>query len=311
MTILTSEPSSLTIDKDTIGQVAASRSLEVKRNKEPLTITVFNDSLSKTVNIKSKNSFAYWLNVYPNWHFWTGFYIDTKTKKRYTYPRTVYVDLGGSDSTYLTYNPVSDPLNKQTHIFKLTPLKIVGFSNPSVELSYELKTSRSFSTQIMASYMLPFSVIEIANDFKPEMKGYRVSLEERFYLKKSAPLGTYLSFEINYLNNQYKDIWYFGVKEIYTDTTYNFTNYPDTFGVKKQTYSLNFKYGYQKIFNRFSIDIYAGLGLRYKDVKHFDRIKPEDEMELPRHPNMYYMTNREGKYWTISIPLNIKIGWAF
>lgn len=113
------------------------------------------------------------------------------------------------------------------------------------------------------------------------------------------------------MKNRYKDIGYFGVKNIYSDTTYNFTNYPDSFGIKKQTYSLNFKLGYQFIFKRLSFDLYAGLGLMRKNVKHFDRIDPSDEMEMPRHPNIYYIANREGKYWAVSIPLNIRIGWLF
>lgn len=50
---------------------------------------------------------------------------------------------------------------------------------------------------------------------------------------------------------------------------------------------------------------------KYKDVLHTDRLKPEDEMEIPRHPNVYYSSNKEGKYWTISLPLNIRIGWIF
>ena len=311
LTILTSEPSNLAIDKDTISGLTTSNSFAFNRDKKPLIVTVFNDSLSKTVIIKSKNSFAYWLNIYPNWHLWTGFYFDTKNKKRYTYPKTVYIDLAAKDSSYLAYKPLDKLYDKYSSIFKITPLKIVGLVNPSIELSYERKTSRSFSTQIMASYMLPLSVLDIGSDFKPDIKGFRVAIEEKFYLNKSAPFGPYLSFELNYLNNQYKDIWNFGVENIYTDPTYNFTNYPDTFGIKKQTYSFNFKYGYQKIVNRFTFDLYAGIGLRYKDVKHFDRIKPEDEMEMPRHPNIYYIANREGRFWMISIPLNVKVGWTF
>ncbi len=307
VTIITSNLNNLVIDKDTIKNISTSNSFTFDRDKKPITITTFNDSLTKTVSVKSKNSFAYWLNLYPNVHLWTGFYIDTKTKKRYTYPKTVYIDLSSNDISYLTYKPFDNFRN----IFKITPLKLVGIVNPSVELSYERKTGHSFSTQLMASYLLPISVMDIGNDFKPDIKGFRVSLEEKYYFKKSAPLGPYVSFEFNYLNNQYKDVWNFGVKNIYSDTTYNFTNYPDTFGIKKQTYSFNLKFGYQLIVKRLSFDIYGGLGLRYKDVKHFDRINPNDDMEMPRHPNVYYITNLEGKYWTVSIPLNVRIGWTF
>ncbi len=311
LTIITSEPSNLVISRDTIKDLSASKSFTFDRDIKPIEVTAFNDSLSKTISIESRNSFTYWLNSIPNLHLWTGFYIDTKTKKRYTFPKTVYIDLTAEDSSYLTYKPLDRTYDEYSDIFKITPLKLLGVVNPSIELSYERRTGRSFSTQLMASYLLPISIMYMGNDLKPDIKGFRVSIEEKYYFKRSAPLGPYVSFEFDYLNNRYKDIWNFGVKNIYSDPPLIFTNYADTFGIKKQTYSFNLKFGYQLLVDRLFFDFYVGLGLRYKDVKHFDRINPNDEMEKPRHPNFYYITNLDGKYWTISIPLNVRIGWAF
>lgn len=305
ITIITNEPSRLVVANDTVENGTLSSSFTFDRDKKPIVVTAFTDSLTKTVSIKAKNSFAYWLNIYPNWHLWTGFYIDTKTKKRYKYPKTVYIDIPIKDSSYLTYKPLEKPYNKYSNILKITPLKIIGTVNPSIEASYERITGRSFATQVMASYLLPARITDIGKDIKPNISGFRFSIEEKYYFKKSAPLGLYTSFELDYLKNRYKDVWTFGTRNISP------TNYSDTFGIKKQTYSFNLKFGYQLIVKRLSFDFYAGLGLRYKDVRHFDRINPNDEMEMPRHPNIYYMTNREGKYWTISIPLNARIGWTF
>ena len=311
LTIITSKPGSLIIFNDTLKNNAATNVFTVYRDKNPIRLTAFTDSISKTISIKSGNSFAYWLNIYPNLHLWSGFYIDTKTKKRYTYPKTVYIDLAKPDSTYLSYKPLENPYGKYSNIIKITPLKLVDLVNPSIELSYERLTGRSFSTQLMASCLLPINLVGVIKDFNPEIKGFRFSVEEKFYFKKSAPLGPYAGFEFNYLNNQYKDIWNFDVKNTNSGTAYNYTNYSDTFGIKKQTFSFNLKFGYQIITKRLAIDFYAGLGLRYKDVRHFDRINPNDKMEIPGHPNVYYLTNQEGKYWTISIPLNLRIGWTF
>lgn len=110
VTITTSEPSKLVINNDTLKNKMLSSSFIFDRGKKPIIVTAFTDSLTKTVSIQSKNSFAYWLNVYPNIHFWTGFYIDTKTKKRYTYPKTVFIDFALHDSTYTTYKqPYGSP----------------------------------------------------------------------------------------------------------------------------------------------------------------------------------------------------------
>lgn len=311
VTIITSKPCKLVLNYDTIKYYSAFNSIIVERDRKPIVVTSFTDSLTKTISIKSKNSFAYLLNIYPNWHLWTGFYIDTKTKKRYTYPKTVYIDLATPDSSYLTYKPLDKPYAAHSNIFKITPLKLTGMVNPSIELSYERRTGRSFSTQLMASYLLPMSIIDIGTNFNPDIKGYRLSIEEKYYLKKSAPLGPYMSFEVNYLNNQYKDIWNFEVNNNYPNSANKFSYYTDTIGINKQTYSFNLKLGYQSIFKRLAIDFYIGLGLRYKDVRHFDRINPTDEMEMPMHTNIYYYSNLDGKYWTLSIPLNIRIGWTF
>lgn len=310
VTVITSEPASLIIGNDTIGNPGPGNTFFFDRDKKPLNITAYNESVTKSVSVQAANSAAYWLNLYPNLHFWTGFFIDTRNKKRYTYPRTIYIDLATSDSSYLKYRPLEKAFDNP-NILKTTPLKLAGIVNPAFEVSYERRTGRSFSTQIAASWLLPMSIMDIGNDFKPNIKGFRLSLEEKWYFRRSAPLGPYAGLEVNYLNTQYRDYWYFGEKEVFLIPDYEYTNYPDTFGIKKQTASFNLKLGYQHIIKRYSFDFYAGIGIRYKDVRHFDRINPLDEMEMPRHLNAYYLANQEGKYWTVSIPVNISVGWTF
>ena len=65
-----------------------------------------NDS-SKLISVKSRNSFAYWLNLYPSC-FWLGFLIDMNNPKRYAYPNWIYVDHSDSRNDYLTYDPRSE-----------------------------------------------------------------------------------------------------------------------------------------------------------------------------------------------------------
>lgn len=309
LTIITSEPSKIVVSHDTSNFYLTQQNLIVPRSKEPLNISTINPTSSKSISIKSKSSFAYWLNLYPS-SAWTGFLIDMNNPKRYSYPRTIFINTRSKENSYLTYKPIDSTISKLNNIIKFTPLKLVGLSNSGIEVSFERKTGNYFSTQIMASYLLPSNFLD-AYDYKPMYKGFRLGIEEKLYFKKSALYGPYLGLEFNYMKNQYKNISWFGVKNIYSDTTYNFTNYPDSIRIHKQTYSINLKLGYQYFVNRFSFDVYVGLGARYKDVVHLDRINPKDDMEMPRHPNFYYITNLNGKYWTLSIPLNFRIGWTF
>jgi len=308
--IVTNEPSLITIDNYTFPETSNLHLVKVERSKDSIGISAFSDHNNKTVKINAKNSFAYWLNLYPS-TAWTGFLIDKNNPKRYSYPKTVYIALNDNSNNYLTYRPLDSVYSKYTNILKVIPLRAVCEINSGFEISYEKRLSNSFSTQLTATYLFPASIWDLSYDFKPQNKGFRLAVEEKYYMKKSAPLGQYISFEFNYLKNNYQAIGRFGVADIYSDTTYNDTNYDDTIRIDKHTFSFHLKIGYQHIIKRFSIDVFAGLGVRYKDVVRYDRLKPDDEMETPRHPNVYYITNKEGQYWTISIPLNIRIGLTF
>jgi len=237
-----------------------------------------------------------------------GFLVDMHNPKRYGYPRTIYVDMD-QEKDYTTYLPLDPPYAKYSHVVKVNPLKAINFVNSGLEISLEKRLSKSFTTQLSGTYLFPNSILDASEDIDNEIKGFQAGIEPRYYLKKSAFQGPYIGLEFSFLKNKYKDLWSFGKEQVYNDSIY--TNYADTFGVNKQTYTINFKFGYQFVKKRFTFDLYTGFGVRYKEVSHFDRIKPEDSMEMPRHPNVYYMMNKEGKYVTAYFPLNFRIGWTF
>lgn len=311
VTVITSKPSKMILEGRTLNYIGTKKIINVERKKDPLNITVFNDSVTKTVEIASINSSAYWLNLYPNLHLWTGFLIDAKTNKRYSYPSTVYIDLAKNDGTYLTYKPLDKAYSKYSNILKLSPLKMFDLINPSIDLSYERRIGNSLSTQFMVSYLMSNSSGNFGGSYKPNIKGFRVGAEEKYYFKKSANLGSYISFEVNYMKNRYRDISTFGPKYIHGDTTHIFREYADSIGIKKQTYTFNFKYGYQFVLKRLSIDFSTGIGLRYKDVVHTDRINPNDVLISLTQFNFENINNQNGNYWTVIFPLSIKIGWTF
>jgi hypothetical protein len=239
---------------------------------------------------------------------WLGFLIDMNNPKRYSYPRTIYIDNYSKSYRYLTYEPLDSITSTLKNIVKLTPMKIFDISNSSVELSFERKTSDLLSSQIMLSYLLPNNFIDYGNEFKPGIRGYKFGFEEKVYLRKSSPIGPYLGFEINHLKSRYNELVSFGSG---LDSVHHYNAYSDSINIIKRTTSLNFKIGYQEISGRFSFDFYCGIGARYKNVLHLNRINTDDQMSMPKDFNFYYITNREGKYWVIVLLLNIRIGWLF
>jgi len=303
LSIIRNKESKLVINKDTIDLTSKNDKVRVLRSKEPLHVTVFNDSISKSIIIEPKNSLAYYTNILCN--VGVGMLIEQKKDKRYTYPYTIYVDLNKQDSAYFTQIPLDKKYRKK-NIVKITPFKLIGFYNSSIEISYERATNKSFSTQIMASYLLPTNLaLEESGNIFHNYQGYRFALEEKYYFKKNAPQGNYISLELDYLKNKYYDRWGFGNKD-YPETVYT-----ETFGINKKTYSINIKYGQQYFIKRLSIDWYIGLGARYKDVQHFDRSNYDDNTVPPNHINIYYTANKPGQYWRISMPFNVRIGWTF
>jgi hypothetical protein len=201
--------------------------------------------------------------------------------------------------------------NKYYNILKFTPHKLLAEINPGLEILYERKTSSQFSTQLMASYLLPINVFQLLNVVKPNTLGFRVAVEEKFYLKKTAPLGSYISFEVNHLRSSYDHMFWFMKRENYGDTSFVRTDYLDTIKIKKQTFNFNVKYGYQYIKKKFSIDVYFGIGIRYRDVRHFNKLDPNAKDIPMRHFNVNYITNADGKDWVFCIPVNIRIGRTF
>jgi hypothetical protein len=304
--ITTDTPASVVVNNDTIKSENQKLNIEVPRRNEQITLGVFNDTLSKKLLISPKNSFAYWSNL--GLCYGLGMLVDMNNPKRYTYPDFVYISMKDHSTGYSTVNT---PLLRKKYIVKITPLKIAGLFSPAAEISFEKSTSKNYSSQVMASWLLPKSSWKLRDDFNPCIQGFRVSIEEKYYFMNTAPSGPYLSLELSYLKNKYNDIQRFGIKDIYSDTSYKNTNYSDSISIKKQTLSLNFKFGGQYFINRLSFDLYFGLGIRYKDVRHTGRIKPNDEMEIPRHTDVYYISDIQGKFFTLCMPLNLKIGWAF
>lgn len=200
-------------------------------------------------------------------------------------------------------------LKKNT--LKLTPLKLIREISPAAEISFERMTGNHFSTQVSAAYILPVSIWQLGDNFPVKNNGFTFALEERFYVEKRELTQKYIGLETEYLQNNYVTTARFGKENPYTDPPYVNYNYRDTFTIQKRTFNINLKYGCRYNYKHISVDMYIGLGIRYRHVAHSGRRVPEDAMERPKHPNVIYANDKEGFYWTVSAPIGIKLGWVF
>lgn len=286
ISLWTNEPTQLIVATDTLSTKSTQHFFTAKRQKAPLPITVLGDSLQRKFELATHDSFAYTSNYFfPHVNLLLGYLIDRKADKRYAYPTVVSVDLNQNQRDYYDYNL----FKKVKQLIKVTPLKIFGFHNASIELAYERPTGSDFSTQLMVSYLISNSIYRRSADLKENTKGYRLALEERFFFKKDAPYGPYFALELDYLNKHSYTKREFAPYEDGLDPfDYYEDSYKDTFIVNATYLSRNFKFGYQKEFSRIFIDMYIGLGVRKRNISHSDRINPADVLLSYQHFDTEY-----------------------
>ena len=173
--LYTNEPTQLIVAQETLQGVSQAHHFKVKRSSEALTIKVQGDSLVKELFLVPKNSFAYLSNfIYPSLvSIMGGLIADRNSDKRFAYPTILSVDLQDAKRAYHNYNI----FNKTKQLFKVTPLKLIGIQNASLELAYERPTGEDFSTMLMLSWLLPASLYSPNDDPAPETKGFRFALE--------------------------------------------------------------------------------------------------------------------------------------
>ena len=187
---------------------------------------------------------------------------------------------------------------------KFTPLKLIGWVNPGVELSYERMYKSRWSTQLTGTYLLPrppLSIFETTVD--PEKKGFKVAVEQKYYLRKLGHKGTYVAGEVDYMHSRNWAAMDFesSAQQLYRDT----------FELTKNNIALNVKFGYYTSFKRIIIDFYGGIGLQYRNATHSGRINPQDGFAPVPNFNFPTTFNREGRSWNVSIPLSFRIGYLF
>jgi hypothetical protein len=300
--------------------------IEVERSKLPLAVTVYNDSLRKTVFVRSRISNVYWLNFLTV--YYSGFLIDWRTSRKFTYPKKIYVDVNDSsgklivfpngsviypkEKGYTTFIKSTTESLKEKNIIKISPLGIIHLTNPIFELSYERRLNQNFSVQLKTGYLLSQSLI-LNKAYLPNHKGFGIGTELRYYIANAEIEGVYVGFEFSYLSNYYTRLGNFNPPLLVNDTSYfqHYDAHTDFFKINRQVTNLNFKVGIQKRFNRLCSDVFIGLGVRYKDVAYSGLDFSNERLSKSRHLNIQDISDSRGAYWTISVPIGFKLGWSF
>jgi putative salt-induced outer membrane protein YdiY len=180
---------------------------------------------------------------------------------------------------------------------KLSVLRYINILNPAIEISYERLHGKRFSSQLSLG-----STAGLYRNIYTDLKGYSLGFEEKYFFRSYSKDRKYFSFDFNYTNINYKDI------TTGKDTTTN-TNIIDSFTIRRKTKAVALKYGVQVYRKHFVLDMSIGAGVKYKNVKHYDR---SFEYKGPREfSDLFRAANVEMKRFVFIMPVTLTLGYRF
>ena len=185
---------------------------------------------------------------------------------------------------------------KPSPVLKWSVLSLVDPVS-SYQFAFEYPIGRKLSLQHEAGW-----VTRIFYNYDTEdknIRGFRTRHELRYFLKgvETALEGLYVGPEL-----MYTYLWFErnpGEGGVCPNECPDYPDYP----VQKAVFALHPKLGYQKLFNRFALDLYAGVGYRYVRVK----VPPHISENL----HDYFNFRKEaGTYNLLSFSGGFKIGYV-
>lgn len=180
---------------------------------------------------------------------------------------------------------------------KLSAFRAINILNPRIEINYERLYGNKLSTQFSAG----IATNVIGKPFE-KLRGYHLGLEEKYFLSNKNKSRKYISLALNHSDIKYRE------RTSGVDTITGLTII-DTFTVSRKTTALVFKYGIQFYKNHFVLDINLGAGLKYRTVKHYDRVL---EYKGPREVfDLHEAANIERKGFAFHLPINLQLGYRF
>lgn len=309
-TVYTTAPAKVSIEGQGIDSNSTVHKTSLERSLSTVTVIAETDSTIKRVTVAAHRSWAHMSNAF----FFPGYFVDKQTPRKFGYPLNLTIDFGNTAQPYYFGRPGE---NREKNLLKFTPLKLGGLHNPSLEFAYERVISSAFGTQASASMLLPYSTLNLfAGGPSFSNSGFRASAEQRYYIKKQAPIGIYVAFETDHLKNRYQAIEHFtppaerdGNNSGQT-LSYDY-GYADTITVHKRFWGFHFKFGRQFIKRGFYVDMFTGAGLRIKKVVFYNRINPADVMTNKNHHDAWSYFRQDGTVYAPAFPVNFRIGYRF
>lgn len=194
-----------------------------------------------------------------------------------------------------SFGHVGKPVENQ---IKFSPLRILNYAAPGLELSYELG-HKKLSTQISVAYLIDLvHYIQV----REKLNGVRFNLEEKYFIRTALneEFKFYISTEVGY------NMLNFVAYERFLNRDTN-KDYWARWDKKSTSVIVNGKIGGQAYAGNFVIDLSVGVGVAFKHVLEYN--KPKDEEMLDGILNGILEVG--GRHTFFNVPFSIKMGYRF
>jgi hypothetical protein len=240
-TIYTTEPTRIVFRNDTIKTLKNKAKLTLERKNTQIEIIVITDSLKKKVTINPINSLAYWANIPYN--FGIGMLIDRTNPKRYSYPKSIYLNSSDTINRHFSYEQGNNKGQLLLHLslphinsFQLTPenegtKSNTGFWGISLGLDYFHSKNQyiNLSLSAVSDFFVPVpAAVDILGEYELMSSAY-LSLSNNYKIKRFT-----LGYGLSYVENTWDFRNYGGEETVQTREPLKKTN--NAFGLIFSSY---------------------------------------------------------------------------
>jgi len=278
----------------------------VKRGKDPLHLIVLSDSSRIAIADNSTLSFAWYANFFIAYGF-PGILIDAFTPRRFTYSGYFYVDLEkeipGEHKKHRRAVPSS--WKHDRNAIKFSPLKLIAWANPGIEIGYERYLGERFGVQVQLAALAP----PLTGGTLYSLTGKGVGIEPRIYFSPRICQRWFTGLETSWSHIRYTGTFLYAPKDAPVGINTHVSQL--TGRVDRTIFQLTPKIGYQFTDGQFVGEISFGVGLKYRHVEHLDNPPGTEYFYYSRHPNVTPFIERGSNHMEVGTPASFMIGWRF
>jgi hypothetical protein len=312
---VTSEQAGVSIVVDSVTYPLPA-TIRVKRSKYDVPVQAKLDTSKQSFVLKSSFSDAFvYGNLCLSYFAPIGYLIDLSNVKKFGFDKNIHLDYNKKTFRKKETTPTllalirdsSAQKSKYGYAVKTSVLSLINPFFNSVSVGLEKHYGTRYSTQV--NYRR-FTGLREAS-FVKGLRGWGLSLEQKYFFKQSGNLRVYVSAELGHDLMNYRTTDFFNPRYRF-DSLYNDAyTYADTYRISRSISYLQAKLGFQQSFQHFFIELYGGLGLAYRKVHHSYRNNVNDIPLTKIDFDIAASLNAPGEFTTLTVPLNFCIGYRF